>query len=61
MQDIPKAKLNAANFKRSTRLFDYLGKEKMSFALGMFFLVLSAGVGLFFPLLSIDLKNIICL
>lgn len=52
MQDIPKAKLNAANFKRSTRLFDYLGKEKMSFALGMFFLVLSAGVGLFFPLLS---------
>jgi len=52
LQELPKAKLNVQNFKKSTRLFSYLGKEKLSFGLGLFFLVLSAGVGLFFPLLS---------
>lgn len=52
LQELPKAKLNAQNLKKSTRLFTYLGKEKLSFGLGLFFLVLSAGVGLFFPLLS---------
>ena len=52
LQELPKAKLNVQNLKKSTRLFSYLGKEKFSFSLGLFFLVLSAGVGLFFPLLS---------
>lgn len=52
MQDMPKAKLNAENFKKGSRLFSYLGDQKWAFALGMFFLLMSAGVGLFFPLLS---------
>lgn len=52
LQDMPKAKLNAQNFKKGARLFDYLGKQKLSFAIGLVFLVLSAGVGLLFPLMS---------
>lgn len=52
LQDMPKAKLNAANFKKGARLFNYLGNQKGAFALGLLFLFLSAGVGLFFPLLS---------
>lgn len=52
LQDMPKAKLNAENFKKGARLFDYLGKQKWSFAIGMIFLVLSAGVGLLFPMMS---------
>jgi len=52
MQDMPKAKLNAANFKKGARLFNYLGNQKGAFALGLLFLFLSAGVGLLFPLLS---------
>lgn len=52
MQDMPKAKLNAENFKKGSRLFSYLGGQKWAFALGMFFLILSASVGLMFPLLS---------
>ncbi len=51
-QDMPKAKLNAENFKKGARLFSYLGGQKWAFGIGMFFLVLSAGVGLFFPLVS---------
>jgi len=52
LQDMPKAKLNAANFKKGSRLFSYLGDQKWAFGLGMIFLILSAGVGLLFPLLS---------
>lgn len=51
-QDLPKAKLTLANFKRSFRLFSYLGNEKWKFVLGMVFLIGSAGVGLVFPLKS---------
>jgi ABC-type multidrug transport system fused ATPase/permease subunit len=50
--ELPKAKLNLANLKKSLRLFSYLGKHKWKFVLGMFFLVGSAGVGLVFPLKS---------
>lgn len=50
--ELPKAKLSLANFKKSLRLFGYLGKHKWKFILGMFFLVGSAGVGLVFPLKS---------
>lgn len=50
--DLPKAKLSLANFKRSMRLFSYLGKHKWKFVLGMIFLVGSAGVGLVFPMKS---------
>ena len=52
LQDMPKAKLNAENFKKGARLFDYLGKQKWTFAIGLIFLVLSAGVGLLFPMMS---------
>jgi ABC-type multidrug transport system fused ATPase/permease subunit len=52
LQDIPKAKLTAENFKKGARLFDYLGKQKWTFAIGLIFLVLSAGVGLLFPMMS---------
>ncbi|WP_317899232.1 ABC transporter ATP-binding protein [Aurantibacillus circumpalustris] len=50
--ELPKAKLNVANLKRSMRLFAYLGKQKWKFVLGMIFLAASAGVGLIFPLKS---------
>lgn len=50
--DLPKAKLNIANLKKSLRLFSYLGKQKWKFTLGMVFLAASAGVGLIFPLKS---------
>jgi len=52
LQYMPKAKLNAENFKKGARLFDYLGKQKWTFAIGLIFLVLSAGVGLLFPMMS---------
>jgi len=51
-QGMPKAKLNAENFRKGARLFSYLGKQKLAFALGLLFLILSAGVGLLFPMLS---------
>jgi ABC-type multidrug transport system fused ATPase/permease subunit len=51
-EELPKAKLSLANFKKSLRLFGYLGKHKWKFILGMIFLVGSAGVGLVFPLKS---------
>lgn len=50
--ELPKAKLSLANFKRSMRLFGYLGKHKWKFVLGMIFLAGSAGIGLVFPLKS---------
>jgi ABC-type multidrug transport system fused ATPase/permease subunit len=50
--DLPKAKLTLSNVKRSLRLFTYLGNQKWKFALGMFFLIATAGVGLLFPLKS---------
>lgn len=50
--ELPKAKLSIKNFKRSLRLFGYLGNHKWKFILGMIFLTASAGVGLIFPLKS---------
>ena len=47
--DIPKAKLSSENFKKSFRLFKYLGKSKWLFILGMFFIAGTASVGLYFP------------
>jgi len=51
-EELPKAKLNKENFKKSLRLFTYLGQQKWKFFLGMLFLGASAGIGLVFPLLS---------
>jgi len=50
--DLPKAKFNLANLKKSLRLFSYLKREKWKFALGMVFLVGTAAIGLLFPLKS---------
>lgn len=50
--EIPKAKLSAENLKKSLKLFHYLGRNKWQFTLGMIFLVASAGVGLYFPMIS---------
>ncbi len=50
IDELPKAKLSWANFKKSFRLFGYLGRQKWKFLIGMLFLVASAGVGLIFPL-----------
>ena len=47
--DIPKAKLSKENFKKSFRLFKYLGKSKWLFILGMVFIAGTAAVGLYFP------------
>ena len=52
VDELPKVKLSWANLKRSFRLFSYLGSYKWQFALGMFFLIATAGVGLLFPLKS---------
>ncbi len=50
--DIPKAKLSSENFKKSFRLFKYLGKSKWLFTLGMFFVAGTAIVGLYFPIMA---------
>lgn len=51
-EELPKAKLSLVNLKKSMRLFSYLKKEKWKFAIGMFFLIGTASVGLLFPLKS---------
>lgn len=50
--DIPKAKLSVKNFKKSFRLFQYLGKSKWIFILGMCFVASTAAVGLYFPVVA---------
>lgn len=50
--DIPKAKLSKENFKKTTRLFKYLGKSKWIFVIGMFFVLGTAIVGLYFPIMA---------
>jgi ABC-type multidrug transport system fused ATPase/permease subunit len=50
--DMPKAKLSAANFKQALRLFEFMKEVKWQFWLGMFFLIGTASVGLYFPLLG---------
>lgn len=50
--ELPKAKLSAANLKKSLRLFGYLKKERWKFVMGMIFLIGTASVGLLFPLKS---------
>jgi len=51
-EELPKAKFNKENLKRSLRLFTYLRQHKWKFIVGMFFLAASAGIGLVFPLIS---------
>ena len=51
-EDLPKAKLSAQNFKKSFRLFQYLGNSKWIFVIGMFFVLATAIVGLYFPIMA---------
>ncbi|MGZ4082014.1 MAG: ABC transporter transmembrane domain-containing protein, partial [Bacteroidia bacterium] len=51
-EELPKAKFSKENFKKSLRLFTYLGAQRWKFLLGMLFLAASAGIGLVFPLIS---------
>ena len=52
LEGIPKAKFSKKNFKRSLRLFKYLQKSKWIFGLGMIFVVATAAVGLYFPIMA---------
>ncbi len=50
--ELPKAKLNKQNLKKSLRLFKYLEKSKWLFVLGLFFVLGTAIVGLYFPIIA---------
>ncbi len=50
INDLPKAKINAQNFKRSLRVFGYIQKkDRWIFALGTLFLALTAITSVMFP------------
>lgn len=51
-EELPKAKFSKENFKKSYRLFKYLGKSRWIFAIGMFFVLGTALVGLYFPIMA---------
>lgn len=51
-EELPKAKFSKENFKKSFRLFKYLGKSKWIFTVGMFFVLGTAIVGLYFPIMA---------
>lgn len=50
--ELPKARFTKENFKKSFRLFQYLGKNKWIFVLGMLFVLGTALVGLYFPIVA---------
>jgi ABC-type multidrug transport system fused ATPase/permease subunit len=50
--ELPKAKLNIANIKKSFRLLTFMEGVKGKFILGLVFLAATAAVGLIFPLLG---------
>jgi ABC-type multidrug transport system fused ATPase/permease subunit len=58
-EDLPKAKINKANLKKTLRLFKYIGKHKWKFMLGMFFLAGTAATALIFPRLMGNLMGVI--
>ena len=51
-EEIPKAKFSIKNLKKSLRLFKYLDKSKWLLVLGMFFVLSTAIVGLYFPIMA---------
>lgn len=57
--DLPKAKLSIQNFKRSLRLFSYVGKHKWKFFLGLIFLGGTAYTALVFPKLIGNLMGLV--
>lgn len=58
-EDLPKAKLNKANLRKTLRLFKYVGKHKWKFMLGMVFLAGTAATALIFPRLMGNLMGVI--
>lgn len=50
--DLPKAKLNLQNIRKSFRLFKYISRNKGLFVLGLIFLLGTALVGLYFPVVA---------
>lgn len=53
--DLPKAKINKTSLKKALRIFQYTGKHKWKLYLGMFFLLLTGGTALLFPIILKDL------
>lgn len=49
--DLPKAKINKTSLKKALRIFNYVGTNKWKLYLGMFFLLLTGGTALVFPLM----------
>ncbi len=49
--DLPKAKINKTSLKKALRIFSYTGKHKWKLYLGMFFLLLTGGTALLFPMM----------
>ncbi len=56
--DLPKAKINSQSLKKTFRLFNYVGKHKWTFIIGMFFLAGTAAIGLIFPRLMGNLIGV---
>lgn len=57
--DIPKAKLSLHNFKKSLRLFSFVGRHKWKFFLGLLFLSGTAYTALTFPKLIGNLMGLV--
>jgi len=57
--ELPKAKINKKNLKKSLRIFKYAEKHKWKFFLGLFFLAGTAATALIFPRLMGNLMGVI--
>src|ERR1700746_432775 len=57
--DLPKAKLSIQNIKKSFRLFNFVGKHKWKFFLGLFFLGGTVFTALVFPKLIGSLMGLV--
>jgi ABC-type multidrug transport system fused ATPase/permease subunit len=49
--DLPKAKVNKTSLKKALRIFQYVGIHKWKLYLGLFFLLLTGGTALLFPMM----------
>lgn len=54
-EDLPKAKVSRESLAKAMRIFKYVGPHKWKMNLGFFFLLLTGGTALIFPLLLGDL------
>lgn len=58
-EELPKAKLNKTNLKKSLRIFKYAQQHKWKFFLGLFFLAGTAATALIFPRLMGNMMGVI--